>query len=210
MNHKISNTIIEKLQTIVPNAKCELVHDTPFQLLVAVVLSAQCTDIRVNKVTKVLFELAPTPQAILALGEDRLMEILHPVGFFRAKTLNVLKLCTTLLDKYDGQVPREREQLESLAGVGRKTANVILMECFDEPTIAVDTHVYRVSRRLGLSDSITPTGVEQDLYKYLPVDKHKIAHHTILHFGRYYCKSQRPLCEGCAVREYCRYDKEKL
>ncbi|MCL1944305.1 MAG: endonuclease III [Firmicutes bacterium] len=193
------------MSTVVPNAKCELYYNTPYQLLIAVVLSAQCTDIRVNQVTKVLFDLAQDPISMLELGESRLQQILYPLGFYKNKTINVLKLSQTLLDNYDGQVPSERQDLESLAGVGRKTANVILMECFNQPFIAVDTHVYRVSRRLNLSNATTPNGVEKDLYQNLPIELHHKAHHTILHFGRYFCKSQRPLCDGCVVRDYCTF-----
>jgi endonuclease-3 len=199
--------IIDTMKTKVPNASCELNYDTPYQLLVAVVLSAQCTDIRVNLVTNQLFELASTPQDMIVLGETKLQEILRPVGFYRVKSSNILKLSHQLLQEHNGNVPNNRQQLESLPGVGRKTANVILMECFGEPVIAVDTHVYRVSRRLELSQSSTPEGVEQDLYANLPSNLHHIAHHTILHYGRYICRSQNPLCGTCQLTEYCNHNK---
>lgn len=203
MTQVLGAKLIDAMHTVVPNAKCELNHQSPYQLLVAVVLSAQCTDIRVNMVTAELFARAATPEQMVTLSENEMQGILKSLGFFRAKAKSVLTLSQQLLDKYNGQVPSTEKELVELAGVGRKTANVILMECFDQPTIAVDTHVYRVSRRLGLSKATTPDGVEQDLYKNLPKDYHKKAHHTILHFGRYYCKAQRPQCDGCVVSEYC-------
>ncbi|MDR3021283.1 MAG: endonuclease III [Clostridiales bacterium] len=205
MTHELSEQIIQKISTVVPNANCELEYQNPYQLLVAVVLSAQCTDVRVNKVARELFEVASTPLQMVQLDEVKLQQILRPLGFFRAKAKSILTLSKQLLDKHDGIVPQDREQLQALQGVGRKTANVVLMEVFKQPVIAVDTHVFRVSRRLLLSSSDTPKGVENDLYENLPKHLHLKAHQTILHFGRYFCKAQRPLCERCVVKQYCTY-----
>jgi endonuclease-3 len=205
MTQQLSKVILDKISEVVPDARCELEYNTPYELLVAVVLSAQCTDIRVNQVTKKLFERARTPQQMMSLSDEELHQILYPLGFFKTKASSLKQLSRQLIDSFDGKVPDDREQLQSLKGVGRKTANVVLMECFNQPTIAVDTHVFRVSRRLGLSQAQTPSAVERDLYDNLPKSYHLKAHQTILHFGRYFCKSQRPRCDQCVVKKYCKF-----
>jgi len=188
-----------------PTPTSELEYINPYTLLVAVVLSAQATDVGVNKATKTLFKEVDNPAAMLALGEDRLREHIKTIGLFNSKAKNVIKLSEMLIENHDGAVPRDREALEKLPGVGRKTANVVLNVAFGEPTIAVDTHIFRVGNRTGLAPGKTPLEVEQKLLKRVP-EKWKLhAHHWLILHGRYVCKARKPDCGACVVRQYCRY-----
>jgi len=188
-----------------PEPKGELEYVNPFTLLVAVVLSAQATDTGVNKATRPLFATVDTPQKMLALGEDRLREAIRTIGLYRTKAKNVIALCELLLREHGGEVPRDRAALESLPGVGRKTANVVLNIAFGEPTIAVDTHLFRVSNRTGLAPGKTPFAVETRLEKVVPAEFKLHAHHWLILHGRYICKAQRPLCERCVVSDLCHW-----
>ncbi len=188
-----------------PDPHTELVYDTPFTLLVAVVLSAQATDVGVNKATRRLFELAPTPAAMLRLGEEGVREQVRTLGLYRNKAKNVIELSRLLVERHEGRVPRDRAALESLPGVGRKTANVVLNEAFGEPTIAVDTHIFRVANRTGLAPGRTPLEVEQRLLETVPDRFKKGAHHWLILHGRYVCKARRPDCGNCIVADLCDY-----
>lgn len=188
-----------------PNAKCELEYSSPYQLLVAVILSAQCTDKRVNQVTETLFKLAPTPEKMLELGEENLKKIIHSCGFYNNKSKSIMSATKSIIEKYNGQVPNNMEQLSSLSGVGRKTANVVLAEAFNIPSIAVDTHVIRVSKRLGLTnENSTPEKCEQDLLKIVPKSKQAKFHIQAVWFGRYFCKAIKPECETCELKSICK------
>lgn len=188
-----------------PNAKCELEYSSPYQLLVAVILSAQCTDKRVNQVTETLFKLAPTPEKMLELGEENLKKIIHSCGFYNNKSKSIMSATKSIIEKYNGQVPNNMEQLSSLSGVGRKTANVVLAEAFNIPSIAVDTHVLRVSKRLGLTnENSTPEKCEQDLLKIVPKSKQAKFHIQAVWFGRYFCKAIKPECETCELKSICK------
>lgn len=188
-----------------PAPRTELAYLNPFTLLVAVVLSAQATDIGVNKATKALFAEAPTPQAMLDLGEERLREHIRTIGLYRNKAKNVMALSRILVERHGGEVPRERAALEALPGVGRKTANVILNTAFGEPTIAVDTHVFRLANRTGLAPGRTPDAVEARLNEVVPERFKHGAHHWLILHGRHVCKARRPECPHCVVRDLCRY-----
>ncbi len=183
----------------------ELEFTTPFELLVAVLLSAQATDAGVNKATRKLFPVANTPQAILALGGERLQEYIKTIGLFRTKARNLLETCRLLAANHGGEVPRTREELESLPGVGRKTANVVLNTAFGEPTIAVDTHIFRVGNRTGLAPGKNPLEVEMRLLKRVPKEYAHDAHHWLILHGRYVCVARTPRCWECAVIQYCDY-----
>lgn len=188
-----------------PNAKCELEYSSPYQLLVAVILSAQCTDKRVNQVTETLFKLAPTPEKMLELGEENLKKIIHSCGFYNNKSKSIMSATKSIIEKFNGQVPNNMEQLSSLSGVGRKTANVVLAEAFNIPSIAVDTHVLRVSKRLGLTnENSTPEKCEQDLLKIVPKSKQAKFHIQAVWFGRYFCKAIKPECETCELKSICK------
>jgi endonuclease III len=189
-----------------PDPKSELEYKNPFTLLVAVVLSAQATDAGVNKATRALFKIADTPEKMLHLGEDKLREQIKTIGLYRNKARNVILLSQQLVDAHGGNVPREREALEALPGVGRKTANVILNVAFGEPTLAVDTHVFRVANRTGLSDGKTPLAVEEDLLRVTPPKYALHAHHWLILHGRYVCKARRPECPSCLIRDLCLYE----
>jgi endonuclease-3 len=186
-----------------PAPESELVYSSVFELLAAVLLSAQATDVGVNKATKRLFALAPTPARMLALGVDRVEEAIRTIGLFRTKARNLVETCRLLLERHGGEVPRTREALEALPGVGRKTANVVLNVAFGEPTIAVDTHIFRVSNRTGLAPGKTPFDVEQGLLARVPQKYLADAHHWLILHGRYVCLARAPQCERCAVRPYC-------
>jgi endonuclease III len=186
-----------------PTPTTELIYTNPFTLLVAVVLSAQMTDKGVNKVTQTLFQHISHPQDILDQGGEWFEQAIRSINFYRNKAKHVLKLCQQLIDHHGGEVPRTREALEALAGVGRKTANVVLNTAFHEPTMAVDTHIFRVSHRLGLSQGKTPLDVEQDLLKVIPADFMHDAHHWLILHGRYVCKARKPVCEQCLVSDLC-------
>jgi endonuclease III len=198
-------TLFERLAAANPAPRTELVYLDPFTLLVAVALSAQATDVGVNKATKALFAAAPTPQAMLALGEDGVRERIKTIGLYRNKARNVIALSRILLERHGGEVPRERAALEALPGVGRKTANVVLNEAFGEPTIAVDTHVFRVANRTGLAPGKTPEAVEAGLDAVVPERFKPSAHHWLILHGRYVCKARRPDCPVCPVRDLCRF-----
>ncbi|MCW5725560.1 MAG: endonuclease III [Maricaulaceae bacterium] len=188
-----------------PDPRTELDYANPFTLLVAVVLSAQATDVGVNKATPALFAAADTPEKMAALGEARIAELIKTIGLYRTKAKNVAALSRILVERHGGQAPRERAALEALPGVGRKTANVVLNEAFGEPTIAVDTHIFRVGNRTGLAPGKTPLEVEQKLERITPARFKKGAHHWLILHGRYVCKARRPDCPACAVRDLCRY-----
>jgi len=188
-----------------PAPTTELHYASPFQLLVAVILSAQATDVGVNKATARLFQLAPTPEAILALGEDGLTEFIKTIGLFRTKAKNVIATCRMLVERHGSQVPEERAALEALPGVGRKTANVVLNTAFGQPTIAVDTHIFRVGNRTGLAPGRTPLAVEQKLLRVTPAEFARDAHHWLILHGRYVCKARKPECARCAVADLCRF-----
>ncbi len=182
-----------------------MAYTSPFELLVAVILSAQATDVGVNKATRRLYPIANTPEAILALGEDGLKPYLATIGLFNAKARNVIAACRILVERHAGQVPREREALEALPGVGRKTANVVLNTAFGEPTIAVDTHIFRVSNRTGLAPGKDVRAVEDRLLKVVPAGFMQDAHHWLILHGRYVCKARKPDCPHCVIRDICRY-----
>lgn len=191
-----------------PNPECELNFTNAYTLLVAVVLSAQSTDKGVNKATESLFKVADTPQKMIELGVDRLKEYIKTIGLYNNKAKSIISLSQDLVEKFGGIVPANRTELESLAGVGRKTANVVLNVWFNEPTIAVDTHVFRIAHRLGLSNGKTPNDVEKDLNKILEPKYAKNANHWFVLFGRYICKAQKPLCEKCPIQHLC-HSKDK-
>ena len=203
------NIIVKTLLDTYPDAKCELEYKTPYELLVATVLSAQSTDVRVNIVTKELFKNFNTPEKILKLGEEKLMEYIKSIGFYNVKSKNIIALSHLLIQNYDSQVPDEMDELLKLPGVGRKTANVVLSNCFGVPAIAVDTHVFRVSTRLGFSDKKDPLQVEQDLMKKISKKYWTDAHHAIIFHGRRICKARNPICELCSVQSYCKFYKKK-
>lgn len=195
--------IFRRFQAAEPEPKGELEYVNPFTLLVAVVLSAQATDAGVNKATRALFKAADTPAKMVALGEDRVREYVKTIGLYRNKAKNVIALSERLIAEYGGEVPHDRDALESLPGVGRKTANVVLNIAFGEPTMAVDTHVFRVSNRLGIAPGKTPLEVEQGLMKAIPEKYLQHAHHWLILHGRYVCKAQRPRCEACLISDLC-------
>ncbi len=197
--------LFARLKELNPKPTTELEYSTPFELLVAVMLSAQATDVGVNKATRRLFPVANTPEAILALGEDGLKKYISTIGLFNAKAANVVAACRILVEKHGGQVPRDRESLEALPGVGRKTANVVLNTAFGEPTIAVDTHIFRVSNRTGLAPGKTVRAVEDKLLKAVPAEYRLDAHHWLILHGRYVCKARKPDCPQCVIRDLCRY-----
>jgi endonuclease-3 len=193
-----------------PDPQTELEYQSPFELLISVILSAQATDISVNKATEKLYKVANTPQAIFDLGVEGLTSYIRTIGLFNSKAKNIIKTCRILLDEHDGDVPRAREALESLPGVGRKTANVILNTAFGEPTIAVDTHIFRVANRTGLAKGKTPLEVEKRLTRLTPEEFRKDAHHWLILHGRYVCKARKPLCGGCPIVEWCEYRRKEL
>ncbi len=199
-----------RLQALDPEPRGELDYLNPYTLLVAVVLSAQATDIGVNKATGPLFKLADTPQKMLALGEARLREQIKTIGLFNTKARNVIGLSEKLLADFAGQVPADRAALESLPGVGRKTANVVLNIAFGEPTIAVDTHLFRVGNRTGLAPGKTPLSVELKLEKAVPEPYRRDAHHWLILHGRYICKARKPNCPACPVSDLCAYKAKTM
>ena len=188
-----------------PEPKGELEHSNAYTLLVAVVLSAQATDAGVNKATRGLFKLADTPAKMMALGEDRVRELIKTIGLYRNKAKNVMLLSQQLIERHGGIVPEDRDALEAMAGVGRKTANVVMNMAFGHPTMAVDTHVLRVSNRIGLSAGTTPLAVEADLVKAIPARFGLHAHHWLILHGRYLCKARKPECPRCPIRDICRF-----
>jgi endonuclease-3 len=205
MNRKKVHVIFSRLRDANPNPTTELEYSTPFELLVAVILSAQATDKSVNLATRVLFKHANTPKAILKLGIAGLSRYIKTIGLYNAKAKNVIAMCEMLLAKHKGEVPRSREELEELPGVGRKTANVILNTAFGEPTIAVDTHIFRVANRTGVAPGTNVRQVEDELAKIVPEEFLKNAHHWLLLHGRYVCVARKPKCPECVIRDLCEY-----
>lgn len=193
-----------------PAPTTELNYDSPFELLISVILSAQATDISVNKATDKLYPIARTPESILALGVKGLTPYIRTIGLFNSKADNIIKTCRLLIENHASEVPRSREELEALPGVGRKTANVILNTAFGEPTIAVDTHIFRVSNRTGLAKGKTPLEVEKRLTKMTPDEFKLDAHHWLILHGRYVCKARTPLCGECPIIEWCEYRKKVI
>ena len=210
MNKHKRTAIFAALRERMPAPTTELAYETPFELLVAVILSAQATDISVNKATTKLYPVARTPADILALGVDGLKPYIRTIGLFNSKAENIIKTCRILVEEHDSEVPRTREELEALPGVGRKTANVILNTAFGEPTIAVDTHIFRVSNRTGIAPGKTPLEVEKRLVRLTPEEFRKDAHHWLILHGRYVCKARKPLCGECPIVEWCEYRKKEI
>ena len=210
MNREKRTHIFNTLRERMPAPTTELEYGSPFELLVAVILSAQATDVGVNKATQKLYPVANTPEAILALGVEGLKRYIRTIGLYNNKAENIIKTCRILIEEHDGEVPRTRAALEALPGVGRKTANVILNTAFGEPTIAVDTHIFRVSNRTGLARGKTPLEVEKRLVRLTPEEFRKDAHHWLILHGRYVCKARKPLCGECPIVAWCEYKKKEL
>ena len=210
MNADKRSAIYAKLRELDPSPDTELHYVSPFELLVAVILSAQATDISVNKATDHLYPVANTPESILALGVKGLKPYIKTIGLFNNKAENIIKTCKLLIDEHNSQVPTTREALESLPGVGRKTANVVLNTAFGEPTIAVDTHIFRVSNRTGIAKGKTPLEIEKRLVRLTPDEFKKDAHHWLILHGRYVCKARKPLCGECPIVEWCEYKQKDL
>jgi endonuclease III len=208
MNPQKRQAIFAQLRAANPNPTTELEYRTPFELLVAVVLSAQATDRSVNLATRKLFAVAGTPAAIAALGEEGLVPYIQAIGLFRTKAKNVARLAQILVEQHGGEVPRSREALQALPGVGRKTANVVLNTAFGEPTIAVDTHIFRVANRTGLAPGKNVDEVERRLEKFVPDEFRKDAHHWLILHGRYVCKARKPECWRCTIAPWCEYRKK--
>jgi endonuclease III len=205
VNSAKRHEILRRLREANPEPKSELEYRTPFELLVAVVLSAQATDRSVNVATRELFRHAATPERMLALGEEGLAAYIRSIGLYRTKARNLIELCRRLVTEHGGEVPRTREALERLPGVGRKTANVILNVAFGEPTIAVDTHIFRVANRTGLAPGKDPLEVERRLMKFVPEEFRLNAHHWLILHGRYVCTARKPGCPACLIRDLCEY-----
>ncbi|MDP9140403.1 MAG: endonuclease III [Pseudomonadota bacterium] len=205
MNPAKRSAIYTRLRDANPAPTTELKYSTPFELLVAVVLSAQATDVGVNKATARLFPAANTPEAIFALGETKLREYIKTIGLYQTKARNVIGLCAILIEHHDSEVPRSREALEALPGVGRKTANVVLNTAFGEPAIAVDTHIFRVSNRTGLAPGSNVRAVEDKLVKFTPAEFARDAHHWLILHGRYICKARKPECWRCGIVDLCEF-----
>lgn len=202
--------MFRRLSEANPAPTTELVYNSTFELLIAVILSAQATDVSVNKATKPLFAKYNTPAKILALGEDGLREYIKTIGLFNSKAKNVIKTCQALVEQFDSVVPDNREDLESLPGVGRKTANVVLNTAFGQPTMAVDTHIFRVSNRLGLAPGKTPLEVEKGLLKNIPTEYLQDAHHWLILHGRYVCTARKPKCADCLLNDLCPYQPKEV
>jgi endonuclease-3 len=208
VNRQKRTEIYTRLRKHIPEPKTELDYRSPFELLISVILSAQATDISVNKATAELYPVANTPQAFLELGESRLKQYIRTIGLFNSKAKNIIETCRRLIELHDGQVPTSREELEALPGVGRKTASVVLNTAFGEPTIAVDTHIFRLANRTGLAKGKTPLEVEMRLTKLTPDEFRKNAHHWLILHGRYTCKARKPECPTCVINELCEYRKK--
>ncbi|MBC8591467.1 endonuclease III [Wansuia hejianensis] len=209
LNKKEIEEVLESLLHLYPDAKAELDFTNPFELLIATILSAQCTDIQVNKTTDKLFKEYKTPKDYLRLTEEELGRKIYSCGFYKTKSKNILETCKILIENYDGKVPDNIEELMKLPGVGRKTANVVVSNAFGVPAIAVDTHVFRVSNRIGLADSKNVSDTELDLMKNIKKSMWTKAHHLIIFHGRRICKARNPLCEKCPITPYCLYYKGK-
>jgi len=210
MNKDKRTAIYTKLRELDSSPDTELHYVNPFELLIAVILSAQATDISVNKATRKLYPVANTPEKIFELGVAGLKPYIRTIGLFNSKAANIIKTCRILMDEYDSIVPCTREELEMLPGVGRKTANVVLNTAFGVPTIAVDTHIFRVSNRTGIAKGKTPLEVEKRLVRLTPDEFKKNAHHWLILHGRYVCKARKPLCGECAIIEWCDYRHKEL
>ena len=210
MNPAKRREIFSRFRAANPHPTTELEYSTPFELLVAVVLSAQATDVSVNAATRHLFPVANTPQAMLALGEEKLRGYIQRIGLYKTKAKHVMQTCRLLLEKHDGNVPQTREELEALPGVGRKTANVILNTAFGQPTIAVDTHIFRVSNRIGLAPGKDVMEVERKLLKFVPEEFKHDAHHWLILHGRYVCRARKPNCGACIIRDLCEYKNKEI
>ncbi|MES1939573.1 endonuclease III [Salinisphaera sp. T5B8] len=210
MNKAKRTEIFERLRDANPNPQTELRYDSAFELLIAVILSAQATDVGVNKATAKLFPAANTPQAILDLGEDGLKDYIKTIGLYNSKATNIMKTCRALVEEHDGEVPDTREALEALPGVGRKTANVVLNTAFGKPAMAVDTHIFRVSNRTGIAPGKTVRAVEDRLMRLVPKEFLLDAHHWLILHGRYTCKARKPLCDDCRIVGLCEYRHKNL
>ncbi|WP_078596878.1 endonuclease III [Evansella clarkii] len=211
LNNNLIEYALSEIAKMFPDAECELTHTNPFELTIAVLLSAQATDALVNKVTPKLFEKYKEPEDYLAVPLEELEQDIKSIGLFRSKAKNIQKLCQSLIEDYGGEVPKEKDELVKLAGVGRKTANVVASVAFDVPAIAVDTHVERVSKRLGIcrwKDSVLE--VEKTLMRKIPEEDWSVTHHRLIFFGRYHCKAQSPQCEVCPLLEICREGKKRM
>lgn len=200
----------QRLQSVTPAPKTELEYHSPFELLISVILSAQATDVSVNKATRRLYPAANTPQKIFALGVEGLKPYIRTIGLFNSKAENIIKTCRILIDQHNSEVPTDRKSLEALPGVGRKTANVVLNTAFGEPTIAVDTHIFRVANRTGLARGKTPLQVELKLLKAVPAEYLHDAHHWLILHGRYTCKARKPNCPECIVRDLCSFKSKSI
>ena len=208
MNKEKRTEIFTRFRADNPNPTTELNYSTPFELLVAVILSAQATDVGVNKATDKLYAVANTPAAILALGVDGLKSYIKTIGLFNTKAENVIKTCQALLDKHNGQVPDNRQDLEALPGVGRKTANVVLNTAFGQPTMAVDTHIFRLANRTGIAPGKDVVEVEKRLIRLIPAEFLMDAHHWLILHGRYVCKARKPQCGSCVIEDLCEYKQK--
>lgn len=205
MNKHTRQEMFERLRAANPHPSTELNYSTPFELLIAVLLSAQATDVGVNKATAKLFPVANTPQALLDLGLDGIMAYTKTIGLYKTKSKHIIETCQALLAKHNGEVPQTREELEALPGVGRKTANVVLNTAFKQPTMAVDTHIFRVANRTGLARGKNVREVEDKLMKNVPKEFLMDAHHWLILHGRYICKAQKPQCQSCLINDLCDY-----
>lgn len=205
MNQQKRIEILTRLRDQNPKPTTELTYNSPFELLIAVILSAQATDKGVNKATKKLFAVANTPQSILALGVDGLKEYIKTIGLYNSKAENIIKTCRDLIDKFNGEIPQDRAALESLAGVGRKTANVVLNTAFGQPTIAVDTHIFRVANRTGFAPGKDVVKVEEKLNKVVPAEFKVDVHHWLILHGRYTCIARKPRCGSCIIEDLCEF-----
>ena len=210
LSKKEMSQVIDILLDTFPDAKAELDHENPFELLIATILSAQCTDIRVNKVTSKMFQKLKTPEDYIKLTQDELGQIIRTCGMYNTKSKNILATCNILIDKYNSEVPGTMEELLELPGVGRKTANVVLSNAFGVPSIAVDTHVFRVSNRIGLANAKNVLETEKQLMKNIEKERWSKAHHLMIFHGRRICKARSPLCETCPVNDYCLYYKKEV
>ncbi len=208
MNPQKRQEIFERLRAANPNPTTELQYRTPFELLVAVILSAQATDKGVNLATAKLYQRANTPEKILALGMDGLIEHIRTIGLYRSKAKHILETCRLLVERHEGNVPESREALEALPGVGRKTANVILNTAFGHPTMAVDTHIFRVANRTRIAPGKNVREVEDKLLKFVPEEFRRNAHHWLILHGRYVCKARKPECPGCLIRDLCEFGEK--
>ena len=210
MNKAKRHEIFARLKEANPEPTTELVYSDPFELLIAVILSAQATDVSVNKATAKLYPVANTPEAMLALGEAGLKQYIKTIGLYNSKAKNIIKTCQLLIERHDGKVPETQQALEALPGVGRKTANVVRNTAFGHPTIAVDTHIYRVANRTRIAPGKTVLEVEKKLTRFVPAEFRQDAHHWLILHGRYTCKARKPLCGECAIVDWCEYTRKEL